>query len=102
MRLEAVPVLALLLLLSAAPPCRGADAPGSGSYILPAGQLRRGDLVPRFQAVDIYGVEVDLEALLKAGKHPLLAFWSMYCKSCIDKFDAMTTIQTRYASQGSW
>ncbi len=102
MRLEVVPVLALLLLLAAAPPCRGADtaAPSAGSYILPAGQLRRGDLVPRFQAVDIYGVELDLEGLLRAGKHPLLAFWSMYCKSCVDKFDAMTTIQTRYASQG--
>jgi len=95
-------VLALLLLLAAAPPCRGADtqAPGAGAYILPAGQLRRGDLVPRFQAVDIYGLEVDLEKLLRAGKHPLLAFWSMYCKSCIDKFDAMTTLQTRYGSQG--
>ena len=94
--------MALLLLLAAAPPCRGSDtqAPSAGSYILPAGQLRRGDMVPRFQAVDIYGVEVDLEKLLRAGKHPLLAFWSMYCKSCIDKFDAMTTLQSRYASQG--
>jgi len=109
MRLEAVPVLALLLTLAAAPPCRGAGSPlpsagppatSAGSYILPSGQLRRGDLVPRFQAVDIYGVEVDLEKLLRAGKHPLLAFWSMYCKSCIDKFDAMTTLQSRYASQG--
>jgi len=102
MRVEAVPALALLLLLAAATPCRGADAPApsAGSYILPSGQLRRGDLIPRFQAVDVYGVEVDLEGLLRAGKHPLLAFWSMYCKSCVDKFDAMTTLQSRYASQG--
>jgi alkyl hydroperoxide reductase subunit AhpC len=62
--------------------------------------LRRGDVVPRFQAVDIYGTELDLEAMLRAGKHPLLAFWSMYCKSCVDKFNAMTILQTRYASQG--
>jgi hypothetical protein len=98
MRLEAVAVLALLL--AAATPCRGADvaasAPSAGSYILPSGQLRRGDLVPRFQAVDIYGVEVDLEKLLRAGKHPLLAFWSMYCKSCVDKFDAMTPPRTSW------
>jgi alkyl hydroperoxide reductase subunit AhpC len=103
MRVRVVPVLALLLLQSPAAPCLGADAPpapSAGSYILPAGQLRRGDLVPRFQAVDIYGVDVDLAGLLKAGKHPLLAFWSMYCKSCVDKFDAMTTLQSRYASQG--
>jgi alkyl hydroperoxide reductase subunit AhpC len=102
MRRGVVSVLALPLLLAAAPPCRGADgpAPGAGSYILPAGQLRRGDMVPRFQAVDIYGAEVDLEGLMRAGKHPLLAFWSMYCKSCVDKFEAMTTLQTRYASQG--
>ena len=102
MRLDAVPVLALLLTLAAASPCRGADAPApsAGSYILPTGQLRRGDMVPRFQAVDIYGADVDLEGLLREGKHPLLAFWSMYCKSCVDKFDAMTTLQGRYASQG--
>lgn len=109
MRCKAVPVLAVLLLLAADGPVRGADAPSlstgspppsAGSYILPAGQLRRGDLVPRFQAVDIYGTELDLEALLRVGKHPLLAFWSMYCKSCVDKFNAMTILQTRYASQG--
>jgi alkyl hydroperoxide reductase subunit AhpC len=102
MQRAAVPVLALLLLLAAAPPCRGADAPApsAGSYILPSGQLRRGDVVPRFQAVDIYGAEVDLAGLLRAGKRPLLAFWSMYCKSCVDKFDAMTTLQSRYGSQG--
>ncbi len=102
MRGSAVPGLAVLLFVSAVAPCRGADAPAqsAGSYILPSGQLRRGDVVPRFQAVDIYGTEVNLEAMLRAGKHPLLAFWSMYCKSCIDKFDAMTTLQGRYASQG--
>jgi alkyl hydroperoxide reductase subunit AhpC len=102
MRCEAVPVLALLLLFAAPTAGRAADAPAptAGSYILPTGQLRRGDLVPRFQAVDIYGADIDLAALLKAGKHPLLAFWSMYCKSCVDKFDAMTTLQARYASQG--
>ena len=102
MRVDAVPALLLLLLLAAAPPCHGADmpAPGAGSYILPSGQLRRGDAVPRFQAVDIYGAEVDLDAMLRAGKRPLLAFWSMYCKSCVDKFDAMTTLQSRYGSQG--
>jgi alkyl hydroperoxide reductase subunit AhpC len=103
MRVRIVAVLALLLLQFPAAPGQGADAPpapSAGSYILPAGQLRRGDLVPRFQAVDIYGVDVDLSSLLKAGKHPLLAFWSMYCKSCVDKFDAMTTLQSRYASQG--
>jgi len=104
MRFDRVPALTLLLLLLApAARCLGADAapqPSAGSYILPAGQLRRGDLVPRFQAVDVYGVNVDLEGLLKAGKRPLLAFWSMYCKSCVDKFDAMTTLQNRYESQG--
>jgi alkyl hydroperoxide reductase subunit AhpC len=102
MRVAAVPVVALLALLAAAPPCRAADtqAPSAGSYILSTGKLRRGDVVPQFKAVDIYGVEVDLEGLLRSGKRPLLAFWSMYCKSCIEKFDAMTTLQERYASQG--
>jgi cytochrome c biogenesis protein CcmG/thiol:disulfide interchange protein DsbE len=102
MRAAAVGMLALVLVLSGAPPCRGAEAqaPSAGAYILSTGKLRRGDLVPRFQAVDIYGAEVDLEALLRAGKRPLLAFWSMYCKSCVEKFDSMITLQGRYASQG--
>ena len=102
MNLSPFLLLALVLFLAAAPPCRGADtaAPSAGSHILPAGQLRRGDLVPKFQAVDLYGVTVDLEGLLRAGKHPVLAFWSMYCKACTEKFDAMTTLQSRYASWG--
>jgi len=102
MRIAAGALTALLLLLASAPPSRGADAsaPSAGAYILSTGRLRRGDLVPRFQAVDIYGEQVDLEALLRGGKRPLLAFWSMYCKSCVEKFDSMITLQTRYASQG--
>lgn len=102
MRAAAVVALALPLLLALVVPCGGAEAqaPSAGAYILSTGKLRRGDLVPRFQAVDIYGAEIDLEVLLRTGKRPLLAFWSMYCKSCVEKFEAMITLQSRYASQG--
>jgi alkyl hydroperoxide reductase subunit AhpC len=102
MRAAAVAMLALLVCVGAAPPCRAADAPApsAGPFITSTGKLRRGDLVPRFQAVDIYGADVDLEALLRQGKRPLLAFWSMYCKSCVEKFDSMITLQSRYGSQG--
>jgi alkyl hydroperoxide reductase subunit AhpC len=102
MRAAAVTILVLALGLALAPPCIAGDAqaPSAGAYIISTGKLRRGDLVPRFQAVDVYGASVDLEALLRAGKHPLLAFWSMYCKSCVEKFESMIALQTRYGSQG--
>jgi cytochrome c biogenesis protein CcmG, thiol:disulfide interchange protein DsbE len=102
MRAAAATLALLLCLAAGAVPCRAADAgaPSAGAYILSTGKMRRGDLVPRFQAVDIYGAEIDLEGLLRSGKRPLLAFWSMYCKSCVEKFDSMILLQSRYASQG--
>ena len=100
---EAV-VLALALGLAAlcAHPARGAEAvsPSAGAYILPVGKLKVGDPVPSFRAKDIYGAEVCLEDLLRSGRKPVLAFWSMYCLACIQKFNAMVTVQGRYADRG--
>src|SRR5512134_2990502 len=103
MRAAAVPAAALVLFATLLPaPCGAGDAtaPSAGAYILSTGKLRRGDPVPEFTAVDIYGVEVSLPGLLRSGKRPVLAFWSMYCKSCVEKFNALITLQARYASQG--
>ncbi len=94
------PLLLLPALLLAAAPAAAAGAPSAGAYILATGKIRRGDPVPKFAAVDVYGVDVDLAELLASGKRPLLAFWSMYCKSCVEKFRSMVTLQGRYASEG--
>jgi peroxiredoxin len=79
----------------------GKDSPlSAGAYIRGVGGLRVGDAVPRFRAKDIYGVEICLEDMIKAGKKPLLAFWSMYCQACVEKFNAMVTVQKKYADRG--
>jgi peroxiredoxin len=79
----------------------GKDAPlSAGAYIRGVGGVRIGESVPRFRAKDIYGAEICLEDLIKAGKKPLLAFWSMYCQACVEKFNAMVTVQKKYADRG--
>jgi alkyl hydroperoxide reductase subunit AhpC len=79
----------------------GEQAPHSaGAYIRAVGQLKVGDAVPAFRAKDIYGAEVCLQDLLASGRKPLLAFWSVYCKACVDKFNAMVTVQSRFADRG--
>jgi len=102
MRAAAVAAAVLVAGYVAPAPALAGDVgtPSAGAYILATGKLRRGDLVPKFEAVDIYGGEVSLEGLLAEGKRPILAFWSMYCKSCVEKFDAMVELQGRYASEG--
>ena len=83
-------------------PARAAEqAPHSaGAYIRAIGQLKVGDPVPAFRAKDIYGAEVCLQDLLASGRKPLLAFWSVFCKACVEKFNALVTVQTRFAGSG--
>jgi alkyl hydroperoxide reductase subunit AhpC len=72
----------------------------SGAYIRAVGVLKVGDTVPAFRAKDIYGAEVCLQDLITSGRKPLLAFWSRYCLACIMKFNAMVTVQSRFADRG--
>ncbi len=89
--------------LLAAAPAAAAEPEGPlsvGAYIRTVGSLKAGDSVPPFRAKDIYGVEVCLEDMIRSGKKPVLAFWSMYCAACVEKFNAMVTVQNRYADRG--
>ncbi len=90
-------VLALMLLPSA-----GVQASSSnlGAYIRPAGGIRVGDSVPKFHAKGLYGEDLDLASLLDYDKKVLLAFWSMYCQACLEKFNAMIAIQKKYEYSG--
>lgn len=102
MRTAAVPAL-LLLAFAMLPPVAApaADAtPSAGAYILSTGQLRAGAPVPNFHARDIYGTVVCFEDLVRSGRKPLIAFWSMYCQACVQKFNAMVTVQKKYGHQG--
>lgn len=71
-----------------------------GAYIIPVGGVKVGDSVPAFHAKGIFGEDLDLEALIQADKKIVLAFWSMYCSACLEKFSSMITIQERYRGAG--
>jgi peroxiredoxin len=97
-----VAAMALCTALLPGLPARAAEqAPHSaGAYIRAIGQIRVGDPVPAFRAKDIYGAEVCLQDLLASGRKPLLAFWSVFCKACVEKFNALVSVQSRYADRG--
>jgi len=71
-----------------------------GAYILPVGGVKPGDPVPKFQAKGIYGEDLNFDDILAENKYVVLTFWSMYCKACIEKFNAMVAIQEKYREQG--
>jgi peroxiredoxin len=87
--------------LTALPARAEEEAPlSAGAYIRSVGKLKVGDPVPSFRAKDIYGKEVCLEDLIRSGRKPVLAFWSMFCLACVQKFNAMVTVQGRLADRG--
>ena len=72
----------------------------SGVYVMDPSQIRIGTRVPAFKARGIFGKEVDFEALVQSGRPVILAFWSRYCKACVEKFSALVALQTKYEPQG--
>lgn len=99
MRAAAAALLCLALAALPAPAAAQA-APSAGAYILSTGQLRVGAPVPNFHARDIYGSVVCFDDLVRSGRKPLIAFWSMYCQACVQKFNAMVTVQRKFGHQG--
>jgi len=97
-----VTALVLSLLPAALPEhAKAEDATGySGVYVMDPDQIRIGTRVPAFKARGVNGKEVDFEALVQSGRPVILAFWSRYCKSCVEKFSALVALQTKYAPQG--
>lgn len=93
-------ILVAALVGAASPAALPAAPLSAGAYINAAGQLGVGDPVPMFHARDIYGTVICIEDLLRAGRKPMLAFWSMYCKACLEKFTSMIAIQKKYGHQG--
>lgn len=97
MRRAALPV-ALSLVIGAAPAF--ASSANMGAYIRPIGGIKSGDPVPIFHAKGLYGEDLDLASLLKYDKKVVLAFWSMYCHACVEKFNALIAIQKKYEYSG--
>lgn len=91
--------LAVLIIgLSATTASAGSSA--MGAYIRPVGGVQVGDRIPNFHAKGIYGEDLDLGNLLQYDKKIVLAFWSMYCSACLEKFNAMIEIQKKYEYSG--
>ena len=97
-----VTALCVSLLPAAVPENAKADnvTPYSGVYVMDPSQIMIGARVPAFKARGIFGKEVDFEALVQSGRPVILAFWSKYCKACVEKFSALVALQTKYAPQG--
>ena len=72
----------------------------SSVYVMDPSNIQIGSRVPTFKARGLFGKEVDFEALVKSGRPVILAFWSKYCKACVEKFSALVALQTKYESQG--
>ena len=72
----------------------------SGVYVMDPSQIQIGARVPPFKARGLFGKEVDFEALVRSGRPVILAFWSRYCKACVEKFSALVALQTKYEPQG--
>ena len=72
----------------------------SAVYVMDPSQIQIGARVPPFKARGILGKGVDFEALVQSGRPVILAFWSKYCKACVEKFSALVALQTKYEPQG--
>jgi alkyl hydroperoxide reductase subunit AhpC len=96
-RLIVIPALLLIILF---PSGTFAAALEVGAYIIPVGGIKVGDSVPVFHAKGIFGEDLDLSALLQSDKRIVLAFWSMYCSACLEKFSSMIAIQEKYKGEG--
>ena len=92
----------LLLALAAFRPDGAAAAdgpPSAGAYILSGGHSgrRTGPRFPRAGHLRDSGLPRGPRAL---GAQAALAFWSMYCQACVQKFNAMIAVQKQYGERG--
>jgi thiol-disulfide isomerase/thioredoxin len=92
----------LCTLVPAAPARAAADSVTvySSVYVMDPIQIKIGAPVPPFKARGLFGKEVDFEALVRSGRPVILAFWSKYCKACVEKFSSLVALQTKYGPQG--
>jgi peroxiredoxin len=54
--------------------------------------VRQGDSIPAFKGRNLNGDEVDVGALL-GKKIVVLAFWSIYCKPCVEEMSSLIRLQ---------
>ncbi len=84
-----VAAITLVACLAASP------AKGSLDYLQKDDKLAEAALVPSLQLQGIDGRTVTRADLI-GGKVVLMAFWSVYCKACVEKFGALVKIRAKY------
>jgi thiol-disulfide isomerase/thioredoxin len=93
----ALPVVVVLLALSAGVAMVVADRPSSSVWVA-SGHAIVGGTSPNFTTHDLGGKKVSLSDF--AGRPVLLSFWATWCTVCRDELPALQRLQDRYASAG--
>jgi thiol-disulfide isomerase/thioredoxin len=88
-RIAALCVAATLLLSAGA--AFGAHAEGLNS-------IKKGDQVQPFKGRNLEGEEVDVGALI-GKKVVVLAFWSIYCKPCVEEISSLIRLQNEFGGE---
>jgi peroxiredoxin len=71
-----------------------ASAPGAAG-VRDLNTVKEGDAIPAFKARLVSGEEIDVGALV--GKKVLvLAFWSIYCKPCVEEISGLIRLQEQF------
>ena len=92
-----LPVLVVLLALSAGVALVIASRPSSGVWVA-AGHAIVGGTSPNFTTQDIGGKKVSLSDF--GGRPVLLSFWATWCTVCRDELPALQRLQDRYRAGG--
>jgi len=75
----------------------GAEAPAAHTSTL--NTIQEGDSVPAFTGRNLDGDEVDVGAIL-GQKVVVLAFWSIYCKPCVEEISSLIRLQEEFGEDG--
>jgi thiol-disulfide isomerase/thioredoxin len=93
----ALPVLVVLLALSAGVALVVASRPSSGVWVA-SGHAIVGGTSPNFTTQDLGGKKVSLTDF--GGRPVLLSFWATWCTVCRDELPALQRLQDRYRAGG--
>lgn len=67
-------------------------------YIASEDTLEKAVKIPSFDFLDLGGDTVSSTEIL-GDKAILIAFWSMYCRACVEKFGALVEIRRQYSPE---
>ena len=93
----ALPVVVVLLAVSAGMALVAANRPSSSVWVAP-GHAIVGGTSPNFTSQDLGGTKVSLSDF--GGRPVLLSFWATWCTVCHEELPELQTLQNRYRASG--